>query len=133
MFQKKSEAKGVQEQLMTNPDMMQNMMKQQLTGLIPQVIQTMLRPVFLVSSANSAAQLRTSSATESFRSTQLDAMHLPQQMDVCRIRKKTSTKHAETCSQLSMFAAWHMHFAIDAIFIYQRMLHGTYLLLKLIL
>ena len=39
MFQKKSEAKGVQEQLMTNPDMMQNMMKQQLTGLVPQVIQ----------------------------------------------------------------------------------------------
>ena len=37
VFQKKSEAKGVQEQLMTNPDMMQNMMKQQLTGLVPQV------------------------------------------------------------------------------------------------
>lgn len=27
----------MQEQLMTNPDMMQNMMKQQLTGLVPQV------------------------------------------------------------------------------------------------
>ncbi|DBA83842.1 TPA: hypothetical protein ACH3X1_006357 [Trebouxia sp. C0004] len=37
VFQKKSEAKGVQEQLMTNPDMMQNMMKQQLTGLVPQI------------------------------------------------------------------------------------------------
>lgn len=37
MFSKKSEAKGMQEQLMTNPDMMQNMMKQQLTGLVPQV------------------------------------------------------------------------------------------------
>ena len=37
VFQKKSEAKGVQEQLMANPDMMQNMMKQQLTGLVPQV------------------------------------------------------------------------------------------------
>lgn len=36
VFSKKSEAKGVQEQLMTNPDMMQNMMKQQLTGLVPQ-------------------------------------------------------------------------------------------------
>ena len=37
MFSRKSEAKGMQEQLMTNPDMMQNMMKQQLTGLVPQV------------------------------------------------------------------------------------------------
>ena len=37
VFSRKSEAKGMQEQLMTNPDMMQNMMKQQLTGLVPQV------------------------------------------------------------------------------------------------
>ena len=37
LFAQKSEQKSAQEQMMTNPDMMQNMMKQNLGGIIPQV------------------------------------------------------------------------------------------------
>lgn len=37
MFNEKVEARNMQEMMMTNPDMMQGMMKQQLSGLVPQV------------------------------------------------------------------------------------------------
>lgn len=37
MLNQKIEAKGMQEMMMTNPDFMQGMMKQQLGGLLPQV------------------------------------------------------------------------------------------------
>lgn len=37
MFQQKVESKNMHEQMMTNPDMMQGMMKAQLGGVLPQV------------------------------------------------------------------------------------------------
>ncbi len=37
VLSQKIEAKGMQEMMMTNPDFMQGMMKQQLGGLLPQV------------------------------------------------------------------------------------------------
>lgn len=37
VFSQKSEQKSAQEQMMTNPDMMSGMMKQNLVGIIPQV------------------------------------------------------------------------------------------------
>lgn len=37
MFSQKSEQKSAQEQMITNPDMMSNMMKQNLSGIVPQV------------------------------------------------------------------------------------------------
>ena len=37
VFSKKTESKGMQEQMLSNPDMMTNMMKQNLTGIVPQV------------------------------------------------------------------------------------------------
>lgn len=36
-FNKKSEARSAQEQMMSNPDFMTNMMKQNLSGIVPQV------------------------------------------------------------------------------------------------
>eukprot|EP00884_Botryococcus_braunii_P007015 jgi/Botrbrau1/16314/Bobra.0066s0082.1 len=36
-FNKKSEARSAQEQMMTNPDFMTNMMKQNLSGIVPQI------------------------------------------------------------------------------------------------
>lgn len=36
VFSKKSEAKSAQEMMMTNPDIMMNMMKQNLSGFLPQ-------------------------------------------------------------------------------------------------
>lgn len=38
MFSQKSEQKSAQEQMITNPDMMSNMMKQNLSGIVPQVL-----------------------------------------------------------------------------------------------
>jgi hypothetical protein len=40
VFSQKSEQKSAQEQMMTNPDMMSGMMKQNLLGIIPQVMLT---------------------------------------------------------------------------------------------
>lgn len=37
VFSKKTESKGMQEQMLSNPDMMTNLMKQNLTGIVPQV------------------------------------------------------------------------------------------------
>ena len=37
VFSQKSEQKSAQEQMMTNPDMMSGMMKQNMLGIIPQV------------------------------------------------------------------------------------------------
>ena len=37
MFSQKSEQKSAQEQMLTNPDMMSGMMKQNLVGIVPQV------------------------------------------------------------------------------------------------
>lgn len=37
VFNEKVEARNMQEMMMTNPDMMQGMMKQQMSGLVPQV------------------------------------------------------------------------------------------------
>ena len=37
VFSQKSEQKSAQEQMITNPDMMSNMMKQNLSGIVPQV------------------------------------------------------------------------------------------------
>ena len=37
VFSQKSEQKSPQEQMITNPDMMGNMMKQNLSGIVPQV------------------------------------------------------------------------------------------------
>ena len=37
VFSKKSEAKSAQEQMMTNPDMMTDMMKKSFSGIVPQV------------------------------------------------------------------------------------------------
>jgi hypothetical protein len=37
VLSQKAESRGMQEMMMTNPDFMQNMMKQQLGGLLPQV------------------------------------------------------------------------------------------------
>ena len=49
MFTKKSEAKSAQEQMMSNPDMMTDMMKKNFSGIVPQVrlnteLLSMLRP-----------------------------------------------------------------------------------------
>ena len=38
MFSQKSEQKSAQEQMMTNPDMMSGLMKQNMLGIIPQVL-----------------------------------------------------------------------------------------------
>jgi hypothetical protein len=38
LFCQKSEQKSAQEQMMTNPDLMSGMMKQNLFGIIPQVL-----------------------------------------------------------------------------------------------
>jgi len=37
VLNEKVEGRNMQEMMMTNPDMMQGMMKQQLSGLLPQV------------------------------------------------------------------------------------------------
>lgn len=37
VFSKKTEAKSAQEQMLTNPDMMQDMMKKNFSGIVPQV------------------------------------------------------------------------------------------------
>jgi len=37
VFSKKTERKGMQEQMLSNPDMMTNLMKQNLTGIVPQI------------------------------------------------------------------------------------------------
>ena len=42
MFTKKSEAKSAQEQMMSNPDMMTDMMKKNFSGIVPQVFVSML-------------------------------------------------------------------------------------------
>ena len=44
MFTKKSEAKSAQEQMMSNPDMMTDMMKKNFSGIVPQVFVCALLP-----------------------------------------------------------------------------------------
>jgi len=38
VFTKKTEAKSAQEQMMSNPDMMTDMMKKNFSGIVPQVL-----------------------------------------------------------------------------------------------
>lgn len=44
MFSKKPEAKSAQEQMMSNPDMMSDMMKKNLGGIVPQVSFSLFQP-----------------------------------------------------------------------------------------
>ena len=46
LFSKKSETRSAQEQMMTNPDMMTNMVKQSVGGFLPQV--SALTPLLVV-------------------------------------------------------------------------------------